>query len=308
MLERLLISVGVIVAGYLVLIALKRRQLRNAQSAAGNIRAATEYPTILYFSASSCHQCHSLQRPQLEEVQKELLAEKPNGGLQLVIYSVEENPDVAKQWGIRTVPTTIIIDANGNVLHINNGLTSKAQLLRQLTNLLKFPEPASSRRVHMKKEKKQTDKSDTAEIVAPPPLIYLGALGVGYYFSRIYPLDLMSTAAKLLGWSLIALGVLCWASAFRMMRRANTPINPYKPSTALVTAGPYGFSRNPLYVAVTLCYVGIALLLNALWAIVLLPLVFIVMARGVIAREERFLERKFGAAYQEYKARVRRWI
>ncbi|MHB1587023.1 MAG: methyltransferase [Acidiferrobacteraceae bacterium] len=308
MLERLLISVGVFIAGYLMFIALKRRQLHNAQSAASNVRAATEYPTILCFSASSCHQCHGLQRPQLEEVQKELLAEQPNGGLRLVIYSVEENPDVAKQWGIRTVPTTIIIDANGKVLHINNGLTSKAQLLRQLTNVLKFPEPASSRGVHMKKEKKQTDKRDTAGIVAPPPVIYLGALGVGYYFSHIYPLNPIPTAVKMLGWPLIALGVLCWTSAFRMMRRANTPVNPYKPSTALVTAGPYGLSRNPLYVAAALVYVGIALLLNALWAIVLLPLVLIVMTCGVIAREERLLERKFGAAYQEYKARVRRWI
>ncbi len=308
MLERLLISVGVIIAGYLILIALKRWQLRNARSAADNVWAATECPTILYFSARSCHQCHSLQRPQLEEVQNEFFADKLNGGLRLVTYSVEENPDLAKQWGIRTVPTTIIIDANGNVLHINNGLAPKAQLLQQLTNMLKIPEPTSSRRTHMKKEKKQTDKRDTAGIVAPPPLIYLGALGIGYYFSHIYPLDFMPTAAKPLGWPLIALGVLCWASAFRMMRRANTPINPYKPSTALVTAGPYSFSRNPLYVAVTLFYVGIALLLNALWAIVLLPLVFIVMARGVITREERFLERKFGAAYQEYKARVRRWI
>ena len=308
MLERLLISVGVFIAGYLILIALTRRQLRNAQSAAGNVRAATEYPTILYFSASSCHQCHSLQRPWLEEVQKELLAEQPNGGLRLVTYSVDENPDVAKQWGIRTVPTTIIIDANGNLLHINNGLVSKAQLLRQLTNLLKFPEPTPSRRAHMKKEKKQTDKRDTAGIVAPPPLIYLGALGVGYYFSRIYPLDLMLTAAKMLGWPLIALGVLCVVWAFHAMGRANTPVDPYQLTTALVTTGPYGFSRNPLYVALTLFYVGSALLLNAPWAILLLPLVLIVMVRGVITREERYLERKFVAAYREYKAHVRRWI
>lgn len=153
MLERLLISVGVFIAGYLILIALKRRQLRNAQSAAGNLQAATEYPTILYFSAGSCHQCYSLQRPLLEEVQKEWLAEQPNGGLRLITCSVEESPDVAEQWGIRTVPTTIIIDANGNVLHINNGLASKAQLLRQLTNFLKFPEPTSSRRVHVKKKR-----------------------------------------------------------------------------------------------------------------------------------------------------------
>ncbi|MHB8743347.1 MAG: methyltransferase family protein [Sulfuricaulis sp.] len=160
----------------------------------------------------------------------------------------------------------------------------------------------------MKDEASQADKHGTAGIVAPPPLIYLAALGIGYYLSRVYPLNHMPSAAKILGWPLIALGVLCWAWAFRMMRRANTPVNPYKPSTALVTAGPYGFSRNPLYLAVTLFYVGSALLLNALWAVVLLPLVLIVMARGVIAREERFLERKFGDAYREYRTRVRRWI
>ncbi len=137
MLERLLISVVAFIAGYLLLIALRRRQLRNAQFAAGNLQAATEYPTILCFSASSCHQCHSMQRPLLEEVQKELLAEQANGGLRLITYSVEENPDVAKQWGIRTVPTTIIIDANGNVQHINNGLASKAQLLLQLRGVSK---------------------------------------------------------------------------------------------------------------------------------------------------------------------------
>lgn len=133
MLERLLISVVVLMVGYLILIALKRRQLRNAQSAAGNLQVATEFPTILYFSASSCHQCHSLQRPLLEEIQKKLLSKQPNGGFRLITYSVEDNPDFAKQWGIRTVPTTIIIDADGKVLHINNGLASKAQLLLQLS-------------------------------------------------------------------------------------------------------------------------------------------------------------------------------
>lgn len=133
MLERLLISVVVFMVAYLIFTALKRRQLRHAQSAAANLQVATEFPTILYFSARSCQQCHSLQRPLLEEVQKELRAEQPNGGLRLITYSVEENPDVAQQWGIRTVPTTIIIDAEGNVLHMNNGLASKTKLLLQLS-------------------------------------------------------------------------------------------------------------------------------------------------------------------------------
>lgn len=160
----------------------------------------------------------------------------------------------------------------------------------------------------MKQEENQIDKRDTAGIVAPPPLIYLAALGIGYFFSRVYPLVFVPTSAKMWGWPLIALGVLCMVSAFHAMQRANTPVDPYQATTALVTTGVYSFSRNPLYITLTLFYVGGALLLNAPWAMLLLPLVLMVMVRYVIVREERYLERKFGAAYRQYKARVRRWI
>ena len=72
--------------------------------------------------------------------------------------------------------------------------------------------------------------------------------------------------------------------------------------------GPYWFTRNPLYLAATLIYAGIAVRFNALWAALLLPLVLGVVQRGVIEREERYLERKFGEEYIRYKAQVRRWI
>ncbi|MHB1528960.1 MAG: methyltransferase family protein [Acidiferrobacteraceae bacterium] len=154
-----------------------------------------------------------------------------------------------------------------------------------------------------------TEPRDTARVIAPPPLIYLGTLAVGYYLSRVYPVNILSNRARMVpGWTLIATGVLCAASAALAMRRARTPVNPYKTTTTLTTAGPYRFTRNPLYLSLTLFYVGGALLLNAPWALLLLPPVLLVMVRGVIVREERYLERKFGIAYQEYKARVRRWI
>ena len=154
-----------------------------------------------------------------------------------------------------------------------------------------------------------TDRHDTAGIIAPPPLIYLGTLAVAYHLSRFYPLgQVPDLIAQLLGWPLLGAGVLCAVAAFRVMKHAQTPVDPYQSTTALVTAGPYCFTRNPLYLALSLFYLGGALLLDSVWALLLFPLVVLVMSRGVIAREERYLEHKFGAAYQEYKSRVRRWL
>jgi protein-S-isoprenylcysteine O-methyltransferase Ste14 len=72
--------------------------------------------------------------------------------------------------------------------------------------------------------------------------------------------------------------------------------------------GPFRFSRNPQYLSVNIIYTGIAISFNALWPIVFLPVVLVIMREGVIKREERYLERKFGEEYLSYKARVRRWI
>jgi protein-S-isoprenylcysteine O-methyltransferase Ste14 len=92
------------------------------------------------------------------------------------------------------------------------------------------------------------------------------------------------------------------------MRRAGTPANPYKPVSHMVTGGPFHYTRNPAYLAMTMIYTGIAGLANALWAILLLPVALLMIQRGVIEREERYLEHKFGEEYLRYKAQVRRWI
>ena len=92
------------------------------------------------------------------------------------------------------------------------------------------------------------------------------------------------------------------------MKRAGTNIRPDQPTLALASDGPFRFTRNPLYIAVTGLYLGIALLVNALWPLVLLIPVLAVLRWGVVGREERYLEAKFGEPYRAYKARVRRWI
>lgn len=92
------------------------------------------------------------------------------------------------------------------------------------------------------------------------------------------------------------------------MRRAGTNVDPYHPTTAIVEAGPYRYTRNPLYVGMALIYSGISARANALPAALLLPAVLHLVDRGVIRREERYLEGKFGDEYLRYKGRVRRWI
>jgi len=83
---------------------------------------------------------------------------------------------------------------------------------------------------------------------------------------------------------------------------------PYKPTTALVESWPYSFTRNPIYLAMTVVYIGISIFFNTLWPFLLLPLVLLVMQRGVIEREERYLDGKFGSDYADYRSRVRRWV
>lgn len=146
-------------------------------------------------------------------------------------------------------------------------------------------------------------------VIAPPPLIYLGGLAIGFLLEALLPgASLPSVLRWGLGGLLLAagLGLLAWwASSFR---RADTPIPPYKPTTALVTDGPYRLSRNPGYLAFALIYCAIALLSDAPWVLLPLPLLLAIIQQGVIVREERYLERLFGQDYRDFKARTRRWI
>jgi protein-S-isoprenylcysteine O-methyltransferase Ste14 len=146
-------------------------------------------------------------------------------------------------------------------------------------------------------------------VIAPPPLIYLGGLGVGFALNGVVGgASLSPRVARPVGAGLIVAGAGLMGSFVQAFRRARTPVDPYSPSEAIVTEGPYRLTRNPGYLGMALTYVGIATVSNAPWALVPLPVVIAVIDRGVIAREERYLERKFGARYTDYKRNVRRWI
>ena len=154
-----------------------------------------------------------------------------------------------------------------------------------------------------------SDDQDKAGIVAPPPIIYLGALVFGLLLNRRFPATFLpSRITRTLGGSLLSGGVLLLGWFEWALRHAGTPASPYKPVSHVVTEGPFRYTRNPGYLSMTMIYTGIASLANALWAILLLPVALLVIQRGVIEREERYLERKFGEEYLRYKAQVKRWI
>jgi protein-S-isoprenylcysteine O-methyltransferase Ste14 len=158
----------------------------------------------------------------------------------------------------------------------------------------------------------ENELRDTPGVIAPPPLIYLGTLLLGLILHALFPVRLVRflprIARAVLGGSLIGFAVTMITLAFRAMQRAHTNVDPFQPTTALVVEGPFEFTRNPLYLSMTLIYTGVTILVNALWALLLLPVALIVIRKGVIEREERYLEQKFGEQYLHYKARVRRWI
>jgi protein-S-isoprenylcysteine O-methyltransferase Ste14 len=150
---------------------------------------------------------------------------------------------------------------------------------------------------------------DIPGVIAPPPLIYLAGVALGFVLEAVLPGGSFPEPLPLvLGLLFLLLGIALngwWMASFR---RAGTPMPPWEPTTALVTGGPYRVSRNPAYLGDTLIYIGVALLADAPWVLLPLPIVLAVMTWGVIRREERYLERRFGQEYREFKARRRAWI
>jgi len=154
-----------------------------------------------------------------------------------------------------------------------------------------------------------TQQDDKAGVIAFPPLIYGSALVLGLLINFMFPRSFMPQKPALwLGILLILFAPLVVVSAFRALARAKTTFDTSKATTAIVTDGAFRYSRNPMYLALTLLYIGIASLVNSLWVLLLVVPLMVVIQRGVVEREERYLERKFGEEYLRYKTRVRRWI
>ena len=146
----------------------------------------------------------------------------------------------------------------------------------------------------------------------PPPLAFAIPFAVGYLLDRILPMPLVGPhrriASLAAGVVIAAAGIVLAIWAARTFRRARTPVNPFQPSTALVREGPFRFSRNPMYVGMSILAVGLALVVNSFWPILFLPVSLVVVYATVIRREERYLSTRFGTAYDDYRRHVRRFL
>jgi protein-S-isoprenylcysteine O-methyltransferase Ste14 len=151
------------------------------------------------------------------------------------------------------------------------------------------------------------DRQDNPDIKVPPPLIYLLPLVLGLLFDRRAHVPFLpSGVGRIVGCSSEA---GCCSGWFRKtMHDADAPVRTDRPVPRLTTDSPFRYTRNPAYLGLAMIYAGIAVLRNALWAVLLLPLVLWVIQREVIGREERYLERTFGEEYLDYKTKVRRWV
>jgi protein-S-isoprenylcysteine O-methyltransferase Ste14 len=161
----------------------------------------------------------------------------------------------------------------------------------------------------MERSAARVETTETPGVPLPPPLLYLAGLLIGLALELAFPIDGPPTWVRIAVAAVGAAAALYFAArAVGRFARAGTNVIPFKPTTALVTDGPYRITRNPMYVGMACLYVAIAVGFSLIWALFLLPLVLIAVDRLVIAKEEPYLERLFGEPYLDYKSRVRRWL
>ncbi len=149
---------------------------------------------------------------------------------------------------------------------------------------------------------------DVAGVIAFPPLIYGVPLAITLVLDRLVASNRLPTAARFLSLGFFVAGASTVVSAFASLNKAGTKADPFAETTAIVENGPFAYTRNPLYLGLTLAYIGASLAARATLPLAALPAVLWLMNTGVIEREERYLDRKFGKTYRKYRSRVPRWI
>jgi protein-S-isoprenylcysteine O-methyltransferase Ste14 len=161
----------------------------------------------------------------------------------------------------------------------------------------------------IKRVRKPAPSGDYPKVITPPPIIVLIMIAAGFAASLIQPLRFIDGYARYVaGGALLLVSAVIILSAYFKMKGAGTNVDVRKPATTVLTDGVYSYSRNPMYVSLVIFLAAVSMLLNNLWIMILIPVFIFIMGRGVIAREELYLEEKFGAQYTDYKERVRRWL
>ena len=161
----------------------------------------------------------------------------------------------------------------------------------------------------------QVEDTGTAGVIARPPLLFLATLTLGFVVDHLLPLQFPISRIGLAHWisaiiagAVVVIGLALATAGVRNFSRAATPVPTTQPTRALVTTGIHGYTRNPIYLGMFLVYAGIGLLVRSPWILILMLPLALTIRYGVVAREEAYLEARFGDDYRDYKARVRRWL
>ncbi len=153
------------------------------------------------------------------------------------------------------------------------------------------------------------EDQDRSNVAAPPPVVYLVGILIGLGLDWVWPLPFLAQPLQyIVGFTIVVLSFVLFGWALREFAQAKTNVNHRRPTTAIVSTGPFARSRNPIYVSMTLLMFGIATAVDSLWLYLMIIPVVLFIHHFVILREEAFLERKFDDAFRIYNARVRRWI
>jgi len=151
--------------------------------------------------------------------------------------------------------------------------------------------------------------ADAPKVRIIPPLIYLAGLVIGFLANLWIPISVLPNLVAWIPGGILAIcGAVLSGSAVSRFKSTGTTVRPDRPVKTLVIAGPYKFTRNPMYLGLAFVYAGIAIAGQAVWALVLLPVVLAIIQRLAIKPEEAYLAWRFGSNYRSYTTRVRRWI
>jgi len=154
------------------------------------------------------------------------------------------------------------------------------------------------------------NQKDRVNVTIKPPILFLAflILGVALRFIIKFPIFSQSAIGYVTGGLLIILGVLLAGWAVKTFKKLGETPHHGKPIHKIVDSGPFKFTRNPMYLSLTFIYIGLSMIINTYWLLLLLPIMLIVLYYGVILREENYLKRKFKEEYLSYRSKVGRWF
>lgn len=154
-----------------------------------------------------------------------------------------------------------------------------------------------------------TFKNDKAGVIIFPPILFICAIALGVAIGYIFPVAFLPFYIVLiLGIVLLIIAIVLLRRSVRALAIHKTTVNPSGVTTAIVTSGIYKHTRNPIYISFTLIYISALVMTNAWWGFLLLVPLLIIVQKGIVEREEKYLTQKFGEEYLKYKSEVKRWL